>query len=82
MDYLLGIGVDVDSCPYRYTTALHFAIQFRRLEMVRFLLGQGASVAIRDEVFGADVAGWAKACDDGSESAREIYSLVNAAKPG
>ncbi len=80
--FLLDIGVDVDSRPYKNTTALHFAIQFRRLEMVRFLLGRGASVAIRDEVFGADVAGWAKACDDGSESAREIYSLVNAAKPG
>ena len=38
VDYLLDAGVDIDSRPYRNTTALHFAVQFGRLEMVRHLL--------------------------------------------
>ena len=40
VDYLLDTGVDVDARPYRNTTALHFAIQFRRHDMVRHLLDE------------------------------------------
>ena len=47
VDYLLDTGVDVDARPYRNTTALHFAIQFRRSDMVRRLLDRGASVSHR-----------------------------------
>lgn len=78
VDYLLGAGVDIDMRPYRNTTALHFAIQFRRLEMVRFLLERGASTAILDDTHGSDAAGWARACDDGSERAGTIRELVGA----
>lgn len=79
VEYLLQIGVDVDVRPYRNTTALHFAIQFHRLEMVRYLLGQKAKVSIRDDVFGADARGWASACHDGSPASGEILRLLEAA---
>ena len=78
VDYLLDVGVDIDVRPYRSTTALHFAIQFRRLEMVRCLLERGASAAILDDTYGSDAAGWAQACDDGSQLAGNIRELVNA----
>ena len=76
VDYLLDAGVDIDVRPYRNTTALHFAIQFRRLEMVRFLLERGASTAILDDIHGSDAAGWAQVCADGSERASTIRELV------
>lgn len=79
VEYLLQIGVDVDVRPYRNTTALHFAIQFHRLEMVRFLLGRNAKVSIREDVFGADARGWANACHDGSPASGEILRLLEAA---
>jgi len=78
VDYLLDAGVDIDVRPYRNTTALHFAIQFRRLEMVRRLLERSASTAILDDTHGSDAAGWAQACDDGSERAGTIRELVSA----
>ena len=76
VEHLLGIGADIDSRPYRNTTGLHFAIQFKRAEMVRLLLERGASAAIRDDVFGADAAGWARACDDGSPESATIAELI------
>lgn len=79
VDYLLGTGVHVDARPYRNTTALHFAIQFRRSDMVRRLLGSGASVTIEDGTYGSNAAGWAQACDDGSREATTIRWLVRAA---
>ena len=79
VEYLLQIGVDVDFRPYRNTTALHFAIQFHRLEMVRFLLDRNANVLIRDDVFGAEARGWADACHDGSPASGEILRLLEAA---
>ncbi len=82
VDYLLQAGVDIDSRPYRNTTALHFAIQFHRLEMVRHLLGRNAGVSIRDDVFGADAAGWASACEDGSGVSKEISKLVSVSAQG
>ena len=78
VDYLLDVGVGIDARPYRNTTALHFAIQFHRLEMVRCLLERGASAAILDDTYGSDAAGWAQACDDGSERAGTIRELVSA----
>ena len=80
VDYLLDAGADVDAHPYRNTTALHFAIQFGRLVMVRHLLDRGACVTIEDGNYRSDAIGWANACEDGSEKATEIRRLVNAAR--
>ena len=82
VDYLLDAGADVDARPYQDTTALHFAIQFQRPEMVGHLLDRGASVTVEDANFGSDAAGWAQACDDGSETAASIRALVGAARTG
>ena len=82
VDYLLDAGADIDSRPYRSTTALHFAIQFQRSEMVRHLLDRGASVTIEDANYGSDAFGWAEACDDGSEAAASIRALIRAARAG
>ena len=76
VDYLLDVGVDADTRPYRDTTALHFAIQCNRAGMVRHLLDRGASVAIEDGNHDSDAAGWAHACDDGSEAAVAIRELL------
>ena len=80
VDYLLDAGADVDARPYRNTTALHFAIQFRRPRMVRILLDRGASVTTEDGNYRSDAMGWANACEDGSEEATEIRRLVSAAR--
>ena len=77
VDYLLSTGVDVDARPYRNTTALHFAIEFRRTEMVRHLLRRGASVTITDDTYRSDAAGWARAYDDGSTAATSIRELIS-----
>ena len=77
--YLLDTGVDVDTRPYRNTTALHFAIQFGRLAMVRHLLDRGASVTIKEGNHRSDAVGWAEACDGGSLDAAEIRRLVETA---
>lgn len=79
VDYLLDAGVDVDSRPYRNTTALHFSVQFHRPEIVQQLLRRGASITIEDDNYHADAAGWARACDDGSAAAATIRELVGAA---
>ena len=76
VDYLLDAGVDIDARPYRNTTALHFAIQFRRHDMVRLLLQRGAATTIEDDTYQSDAAGWAHACDNGSEPATAIRELV------
>ena len=72
VDYLLDAGADIDARPYQNTTGLHFAIQFQRVGMVRHLLDRGASVTIEDANYGSDAAGWAQACDDGSDAAAAI----------
>lgn len=79
VDHLLQIGVDVDSRSYRNTTALHFAVQFHRHEMVGILLDRGASVSIRDDVFGAQAKDWANACHDGSPASGEVLRLLEEA---
>ena len=82
VDYLLVAGADIDSRPYQDTTALHFAVQFQRADMVRHLLDRGASTAIEDANFNSDASGWAHACDDGSEAAASIRAMVGAARAG
>ena len=79
VDYLLDSGADIDARPYRNTTALHFAVQFGRVEMVRHLLHRGSSATIEDGTHNSDAAGWARACDDGSEAAATIRGLLGAA---
>lgn len=78
VDYLLDAGADIDARPYQNTTALHFAIQFQRAEMVRHLLDRGAAATIKDAYFGSDASGWARACDDGSGTAASIRTMVGA----
>ena len=79
--FLLDAGVDVDARPYRNTTALHLAIQFRRPRMVRLLLEREASVTIEDNTHRSDASGWARACDDGSDEAIAIRRMVRSARP-
>ena len=79
VDYLLDSGVDIDARPYRNTTALHFAIQFRRRDMVQLLLNRGAAITIEDDTYQSNAAGWAHACDNGSEAATAIRELIGTA---
>ena len=76
VDYLLDAGADVDAHPYRNTTGLHLAIQFRKPEMVRHLLAREASTEMPDDEYHSNAAGWAAACDDGSNSARTIVQIL------
>jgi hypothetical protein len=76
-DYLLDAGVDIDARPYRNTTALHFAIQFHKLDMVRHLLERGASTTIEDDQYHSNARGWALACDKGAEPSSRIRSLLD-----
>jgi ankyrin repeat protein len=76
-DYLLDAGADIDARRYRNTTALHFAIQFCKLDMVRHLLQRGASTTIEDDQYHSDAKGWAVACDKGTEPSSTIRSLLN-----
>lgn len=72
VDYLLDGGTDIDARPYRKTTGLHLAIQFRKQAMIQHLLDRGASTNIRDDEYNSDAAGWATACDDGSPTTTAI----------
>ncbi len=76
VDYLLDTGADIDARPYRNTTALHFAVQFQRRDMVQLLLDRGAATTIQDDTHQSDAAGWARACDDGSETATAIRQIL------
>lgn len=78
VDYLLDAGVDVDSRPYRNTTGLHLAIQFQKVGMVQHLLDRGARTDIRDDQYRSDAAGWAAACNDGTDVAGAVAALVTA----
>jgi len=80
VDYLLDTGADIDARPYHNTTAMHFAIQFQRAGMVEHLLDRGASITIEDANHGSDAAGWAQACDDGSDTAAAIAAMVGTAR--
>ena len=80
VEYLLESGADIDARPYRNTTALHFAVQFQRRDMVQLLLDRGAATTIQDDTHQSDAAGWARACDDDSESATAIRELLGALK--
>ena len=78
-DYLRSAGADIDSRHYRNTTALHFAIQFRKLEAVRYLLANGAATNVADDNHHSDAAGWASAClrdDPSSQLIAELFGEV------
>ncbi|MCY4494686.1 MAG: hypothetical protein OXB92_12595, partial [Acidimicrobiaceae bacterium] len=62
--------------PLRNTTALHFAVQFQRRDMVQLLLDRGAATTIQDDAHHSDAAGWARACDDNSEPATAVRELL------
>lgn len=79
VDYLRHAGVSIDVRPYRNTTGLHLAIQFRKVAMVRHLLECGAAITIKDDQYDSDAHGWAVACDKGSGASSQIRSLVAAA---
>ena len=74
---LLDRGADIDARPYANTTALHFAIQFRRPEVVRFLLDRGAATDIIDDNHSAAALAWAAACvDDDDPAPRQIHDML------
>ncbi len=77
VDHLLGIGADIDARPWCNTTGLHFAVQFGKPDMVRFLIDHGASISILDDNHHGPAGGWAAACDDGSETARVIVEMLS-----
>lgn len=79
VQYLLSVGVSIDARPYRNTTGLHFAIQFKQVDMVEYLLASGASVSILDDQYESDAAGWAEVCDNGDSDAERIRLAVDAA---
>ncbi len=43
VDYLLAAGASVEARPYRSTTGLHLAVQFRKAEMVGHPIARGAA---------------------------------------
>lgn len=77
VDYLLDAGADIDARPYRNTTGLHFATQFRMSAMVRHLLDLGASTTIEDDQYSSNAHGWAAACNDGSIEAKSIAAALS-----
>lgn len=77
VDYLKAAGADIDARPYRNTTGLHLAVQFRKPDMVEHLLELGADPNILDYEYHSDAAGWAAACDDGSSEATHILRLLS-----
>ncbi len=79
VDVLLDAGADIDARPYRNTTGLHFAVQFRKAAMVRHLLDRGASTRIEDDQHRSDAHGWALACNDGSAEAELIAAALASA---
>ena len=81
VDYLNAAGIDINARPYRNTTGLHLAIQFRKPDMVERLLHLGADLSIRDDEYHSDATGWAAACDDGSPESTRILALITAPHP-
>lgn len=79
VDYLLDAGADINARPYRNTTGLHFAIQFRKPEMVQHLIERGASTEIIDDQYNSDAHQWAEASNDGSPEAQQIVELLTQA---
>ena len=76
VDYLLDVGISIDSRPYRNTTGLHFAILFKKPDMVGHLLLRGASSSIADGTHSSDATGWAEACNDGSRESQQIQRTI------
>ena len=47
--------------------------------MVQLLLNRGAAITIEDDTCQSGAAGWAQACDNGSEPATAIRELIDTA---
>ncbi len=61
-EWLLARGADVNAIAEVYqcpATALHFAVENKPAERIRWLLDHGADPAIRDGKFDSDARGWA-----------------------
>jgi ankyrin repeat protein len=61
-EWLLARGADINAIAEVYqcpATALHFAVENKPPERIRWLLDQGADPGIRDGKFDSDVRGWA-----------------------
>lgn len=61
-EWLLARGADINAIAEVYqcpATALHFAVENKPAERIRWLLDHGADPAIRDGKFDSDARGWA-----------------------
>lgn len=61
-EWLLARGADINASAEVYqcpATALHFAVENKPLERIRWLLDHGADPGIRDGKFDSDARGWA-----------------------
>lgn len=79
-DYLLQRGARINAAPYRNTTALRLAIQFKKPDAVQWLLNNGAATTILDGTHNADASGWATACNDGSQAMKQITRLLDSSR--
>ena len=77
---LLDAGVDIDSRRGDGTTALHQAAIDGDAELVHELLGRGADLSLRDNVYDGTAAGWAYA--GGHEELGEALAKRIAQQPG
>ncbi len=77
VDYLLACDVPIDAAPYRGITGLHFAVQLGKANMVKYLLGRGASTTARDDEWNATPSRWAEVCADDSAERTAITALLN-----
>lgn len=71
-EFLLQKGVGVNAAPRYQQTGLHEAALQGHLDMVKFLIGQGADASIRENQFNGTPAGWA---DHGGHGAVKNYLL-------
>ncbi len=65
VDYLVDVGVAIDSAPYRGSTPLHFAVQFAKATMVEHVVARGASLRALDHEWQAAPSRWAEVGVDG-----------------
>ena len=79
VDYLIDIGVAIDSAPYRGITGLHFAVQLAKPTMVEHLIARGASLAACDDEWGATPMQWAAVCADGSAERQAVIETLTPA---
>ncbi len=77
VDYLLDVGVAIDTAPYRGITSLHFAVQYAKPDMVDHLVACGASLEARDREWNATPLRWAEVCVDESSERRAILDTLS-----